>query len=318
MTVVFIDLIMRLLVIEKKVARRYLVNFPDAISDHNTTPGTTGCNGEVRSNDPEHDEQTPLLGRVNSDDSYYRLSSKKSGIAKAIPILPLLKDPRLLVALLISLVQAMLFGAFDATVPMVASEYFNFNSLKAGLLFLPLGILDLFMSPVFGWWVDRYGTKPVAVLSYALLVPVLVLLRVPTPGGLDQVIVYSVLLALCGFALGGIGAPSLVEAGAVVQKYYEVNPDFFGECGPYAQLYGLSNMVFSLGLTVGPELAGELKQLIGYGNMNLVLAIICFVTAILAYMYIGGKPRTLTWTQRRNRKEYASIREDDSDDCDSV
>lgn len=50
-------------------------------------------------------------------------------------------------------------------------------------------------------------------------------------------------------------------------------------------------MVFSAGLTLGPELAGELKQAIGYGNMNLVLAVICAVTAVLCFVYIGGKPR---------------------------
>lgn len=63
------------------------------------------------------------------------------------------------------------------------------------------------------------------------------------------------------------------------------------DLGPYAQLYGLNSMVFSAGLTLGPELAGELKQAIGYGNMNLVLAVICAVTAVLCFVYIGGKPR---------------------------
>ena len=85
-----------------------------------------------------------------------------------------------------------------------------------------------------------------------------------------------------------------MEAGAVVQKYYEVNPEFFGEEGPYAQLYGLNSMVFSAGLTLGPELAGELKEAIGYGNMNAVLAAVCLATSMLCFVYIGGKPKCLS------------------------
>jgi hypothetical protein len=55
----------------------------------------------------------------------------------------------------------------------------------------------------------------------------------------------------------------------------------------------MTNMVFSLGLTIGPELAGELKQVMGYGNMNAVLAGICAVTSVLSWVYIGGRTRVI-------------------------
>jgi hypothetical protein len=85
-----------------------------------------------------------------------------------------------------------------------------------------------------------------------------------------------------------------VEAGAVVEKYYKANPEFFGEEGPYAQLYGLQSMVFSAGLALGPEIAGQLRLAINYGNMNAVLAGICSITAVLCFVYMGGKPRLLS------------------------
>ena len=68
---------------------------------------------------------------------------------------------------------------------------------------------------------------------------------------------------------------------------------FFGENGPYAQLYGLNSCLFNVGLTLGPELAGELKEAIGYGNMNIVLAALCTVVAVLSYLYIGGRPKIM-------------------------
>lgn len=66
-------------------------------------------------------------------------------------------------------------------------------------------------------------------------------------------------MSLYGGLLALIGAPSLVEAGIVSQSYYEANPGFFVEQGPYAQLYGLNSVVFSLGHAVGPALTGGLN-----------------------------------------------------------
>lgn len=291
--VLAIDFLMRAVVIEKKVARRY-----EGQSDNPTHDG-----GETNGHAPEEDEENqadgeeqPLLGKKKEEQQSFKLSPNQPRIAHLIPILPCLADPRLLTALLVAFVQATLLGSFDSTVPTTGQELFNFSSLEAGILFLPLGIADLVLGPLWGWLVDRYGTKPIAVISYSYLVPILVLLRLPHAGGTEQAVLFGGLLALCGVGLAGIGAPSIVEAGDVVQKYYEANPEFFGEDGPYAQLYGLNSMVFSAGLTLGPEIAGEVKQAIGYGNMNIVLAAICAVTAVLCFVYIGGKPKVL---QRR-------------------
>lgn len=286
-----VDFIMRVLIIEKKVARKYEVDDPDSVNDLNTTPSHQQDGHEDE--EQQSGEEQPLLGGRKEDDAAFKLSEDQTKLTKLFPILSCLADPRLLTALLVAFIQALLLGSFDATIPTVSHELFGFDSLYAGILFLPLGASDLVLGPVFGWLVDRFGTKPVAVGTYAYLIPVLILLRLPHSGGDDQVILYGALLALCGVGLAGIGAPSIVEAGAVTQKYYEVNPDIFGDDGPYAQLYGLTNMVFSAGLTLGPLMAGELKQAIGYGNMNLVLAGICAATSLLSFVYIGGKPQML-------------------------
>jgi hypothetical protein len=126
-------------------------------------------------------------------------------------------------------------------------------------------------------------------------------LRIPQPGGQDQQIIYGALLGFCGVGLAGIGAPGMVEAGAVVEKYYKANPEFFGreKGGPYAQLYGLQSMVFSAGLAIGPELAGQLREAIGYGNMNAVLAGLCGVTAVLCFVFLGGRPGVLRGRGRK-------------------
>lgn len=291
--VLAVDLIMRALVIEKKVAKRYSSKTPQHSGGSEIVTGA-GQDAEAGGqSDGEADEEAPLL-RKKQEEQSFKLSKDQPAIARKLKILPCLRDPRLLTAFLVAFVQALLLGAFDATVPTTAQELFGLDSLKAGLLFLPLGIFDLVVGPLAGWFVDRYGTKPGAVLGYTFLIPVLVLLRLPHEGGKDQILLYSGLLALCGIGLAVIGAPSIVEAGSVVKKYHEANPEFFGEQAPYAQLYGLNSMVFSLGLTVGPALAGELKQTLGYGNMNAVLAAVSFATAMLCFVWLGGKPSMLT------------------------
>lgn len=165
--------------------------------------------------------------------------------------------------------------------------------MKAGLLFIALVLPYLILGPVAGWSVDRYGPKPAAVLGFGYLVPMLILLRLVCAGGKTQIIIYCVLLSLCGMGLGVIGSPSIVEASYVVQQYEKTNPDFFGVNGPYAQLYAINSMIFSLGLAVGPLVSGFLRDAIGYGNMNIVVAALCLVTSTLSFIYIGGKPKIL-------------------------
>jgi hypothetical protein len=311
-SILVVDLVMRLLVIEKKVANKYYAEDPNTVSDRTTSQSNGPSNGTPNNNqDTENqatdtsNEEMPLIGGKHPSDEYYKLRprSEYPWLLRKVPILPCLSDPMLLTALLVAMVQALLLGSFDSTIPTVSKQLFDFSSLYSGLLFIPLGVFDLILGPVFGWVVDRYGTKPVAVLSYAFLVPALVCLRIPHQGGTDQIVIYSVILGFCGIGLAGIGAPSIVEAGAIVQKYYDVNPEFFGMQGPYAQLYGLSSMVFSLGLTVGPELSGELRQKVGYGNMNIVLAGICLATSMLSFVFVGGKPQVL---RRKPRREHFS------------
>ncbi|KAK5165253.1 uncharacterized protein LTR77_009351 [Saxophila tyrrhenica] len=299
LAVLMVDFLLRSLVIEKKVAYRYETQDPTSEWTPGTTPDDDDDDTEQQNGTEEDGEQQPLLQKNKAEEAeLYRLPAEKSRIARVAPIIPCLANPALLTSLWLALIQAMLLGSCDATVTTHSRELFGFDSLKAGLMFLPLGLVDLIGSPLAGWIVDRSGTKWVSVITFIYLVPVLVLLRLPHEGGLHQILLYGGLLGLLGIGLSGTGAPGIVEAGSVVEKFHEHNKDFFGQSGPYAQLYGLNSMMFNLGLTIGPELAGELKERIGYGNMNIVLAVICGITAVLCFLFIGGKPR-MPWRKDR-------------------
>ena len=280
---------MRVLVVEKKTAARYDKSLANGASDsrqHST---------ETQAHDDEANEEDALLPKKENEE--FKIPEGQNRAVRSFPILYCLSDPRLLVALLLAFVQATLLATFDATIPTEAEQLFGFDSLHAGLLFIALDVPYLLLGPVAGWAVDKYGTKPAAVLGFGYLVPVLVLLRLPQQGGKTQITLYSALLALCGVGMAVIGSPSIVEASNVVQKYDKANPEFFGEQGPYAQLYGFNSLIFSAGLTLGPVLSGSLRDAIGYGNMNIVVACISGLTATLAFIFVGGKPSCL----RKNR-----------------
>ncbi len=276
---------MRLLLIEKKTAAKY-TNFMNIEEDDVQQQNQQA---EDEGND-QSGEETHLLGE-REEDKEHKIPPDQPKPVRFFPLLYCLSDPRLLVALLLAFVQATLLSTFDATVPTIATSYFGFDSLSSGLLFIALVLPYLVLGPVAGWAVDRYGTKPASVLGFGYLVPVLILLRLTAHGGTSEVVKYCALLAFCGVGLAVISSPSIVEASTVVDMYEKANPGFFGANGPYAQLYGINSMVFSAGLTLGPLVAGGLKDTIGYGNMNAIIAVLCGVTAALSFVFVGGKPR---------------------------
>ncbi|KAI4209148.1 MAG: hypothetical protein LQ351_007900 [Letrouitia transgressa] len=287
-----VDFIMRLLLIEKKAAAQWQ---PPSSSSSSSVDWDNDCQlqseGAVEASEDAREDE-PLLGK-KEDVHSFEIPENRLRWAEGVPILYCFQNPRLQIAQLLAIVQAALLGAFDATVPTEAQELYGFNSLNAGLLFIALVLPYLLLGPVAGWAVDRYGTKLVSVMGFGYLVPVLVLLRWVRSGGTTQIIIYCVFLTLCGVGLGAIGSLSIVESSHVVRLYERANPGLFGANGPYAQLYGVHSMGFSFGFTVGPLIGGSLKDRIGYGNMNIVVAACCAVTTFLCYVYIGGKPKAL-------------------------
>jgi MFS family permease len=275
-----VDFSMRLLVIEVKVAQQYRAAEPSEAPDYGHL--------DPRSSDDEGNHETsPLLEAATAKSQQHVLPKILSTIVRKAPILACFRDLSFLASLLVGFVQGVLLGSLDGTVPIISRHWYGFSSFNAGLMFLPIGMASLSLGPIFGKCVDRYGTKTVAVLLYAYLVPVLVMFQMLRPGDAYNAAGYGALLGFIGAGLAGTGAPSVVEASTIVHKYWEANPDVFEDNGPFAQLYAITNCCFSLGLALGPELAGTLTIAVGYGNMNVVLAVLCALTAVLSFFFLG-------------------------------
>jgi Na+/melibiose symporter-like transporter len=271
-----LDFLMRVLIIEKKTAAQYSDFLPE---------------DQPESDSETASEEDPLLPR-EEDDERFKIKVEPGPLLRTVPLLYCFRNPRLLTAFFLAFIQACIVGIFDATIPTESESLFNFTSLEAGLLYIALDVPYLVLGSAAGWIVDKYGPKPLAVIGFAYFVPALIVLRIPSEQLLpvkENIILYCALLALNGIGLAMISAPSIVEATEVVRRYDKANPGFFGANGPYAQLYGFSSVFFSGGLTVGPLLGGLLRDTIGYGNMNAVLAAISGMTAVLSLFALGGK-----------------------------
>lgn len=271
-----VDVVMRILVLDKKTLAGY-----EAAGMH-----------EAASNAAEAREHEPLLASPSND--AYKIHEQVGSLTRAVPIFYCLREPRFIMAFVMTLVQATFRGIFDATVPIEAQSLFHFSSQTVGLLFITLFVPHLTLSHAVGWSVDKYGTRAVATTGFLLLVPCLAALGLPSQeciAGSAKVVSFCVILALNGIGLCMVSTPAFVEAIRVTQRYEASNPGFFGDYGPYAQLYGFNCLFFSAGLTIGPIVGGVLRDAFGYGVVGILFSAVSGITATLAFAIIGDRSR---------------------------
>lgn len=271
---IFLDIILRTLLVEKKVAKQWTVNDELHVvhlpaPDHSHNHGST----------------VPDLEPVSSPGPLHRH-----------PILTLLSSRRLWSALWCSLVQAVIMSAWDATLPLHVVHLFNFTSLGAGLIFLPLAVPSL-IAPVVGKYVDTHGPRLPAVVGLLSCAPPLILLRLVTHSGIRQIVLLCALLTILGFALMVAVMPFFVEVTNVVATMEKNHPGVFGARGAFAQVYGLYNCAYAGGMLIGPLWGGFIVGKAGWGTMCWSLGLLSAVSVVPAALWTGG------WIFEKKTKE---------------
>lgn len=219
--------------------------------------------------------------------------------ARLPPVIFLLGSRRLLSALFGCVIQATLYTAFDTTLPLFVHHTFTWNSLGAGLIFLPIVIVS-FLGPVVGGLSDRHGPRWYAIAGYVIACPSLILLRLVHENTLGQKVLLCALLAVVGFCLTLVITPMMAEITySVNAKAQRRPPDYFGKNGAYAQAYSLFNMAWATGCMVGPLLAGLVNQGYGWSTTTLILGCISIFTAIPTAIWTGGS----IFKKRRGERE---------------
>lgn len=299
-----VDVALRCLMIEKKVAKRWekieqaredgletaTIETAVDVSSRPTSRNRSTTNDEaVTTNLPENSENkeiaiSPISHPNTNEDSPPPPSKPKR---TAPPVLTLLKSRRLLSALWGTTVISSLMTQFDAVLPIFVKETFSYSSLGAGLIFIPL-IIPSFISPLIGKAIDKHGPRYFAIAGFISFAPFEILLRLITHNSLRQKILLSALLVGIGTSLNLSMPPLMVEISYTVSQKTAKNPNLFGTKGAYAQAYGLFNFAWALGCLIGPIWAGYVKESAGWGTMSLSLAFLSLFTAVPAGIWTGG------------------------------
>ncbi|KAL9113783.1 MAG: hypothetical protein Q9227_002228 [Pyrenula ochraceoflavens] len=288
-----VDVLLRVLMVERKVAERWMDFSQPRCSEANEAAITDTTVASVPAEGPSHEPKE--LPATNPSENPTSDASNHNTRSRVPPVILLLKSPRLVAALFASLITALLTTSFDSTLPLFVKSLFNWTSLGAGLIFLPF-VIPTFLGPIIGALSDRFGPKIPTATGFALAVPFLVCLRFVTHNDIGQKVLLCVLLAGIGFAMSLVFGPTMAEITWVVEAEERRLPSgTLGPRGPYAQAYSLFNIAFAGGTLIGPIFGGMVKTNSGWSAVGWSLAILSFVATIVSLLGVGEPLRKRPW-----------------------
>lgn len=196
-SLIVVDILMRLLMIEKKTAAKYrpLDSVPTQNGFYGTFTNPESSDDEfsdssIPPNKPQNgQENAPLL------DHGVQAHHKKSRVPTIIVLLGI---PRLLAAIYGIFVNVSILAAFDGVLPLYVKKLFHWDSLAAGLIFLCIAIPAL-TGPLVGKLSDKVGPRWIAVAGCTLTAPPLILLRLVVQDSTEHKILLCGLLVCCGW-----------------------------------------------------------------------------------------------------------------------
>lgn len=231
--------------------------------------------------------------------------------SKVPAIFLLLKLPRQLNALFVTVMMGSIFTAFDAVIPLHVKETFDFSPTAAGLIFLTIVVPSLF-GPVAGWLTDRYGPRWFVVVSFFIAMPLFICLRLTDSKTIVSIVVLCILLFFIGLAVTVAMPGAMGEISASVVEFEASQPGIFGERGAFAQAFALFNIAFSLGSVIGPVLGGFVAHEIGWKGLTLVMGMLCLLTSVVTVWYTGGliTKKDLRFWERKDSGSGESVQSD--------
>jgi DHA1 family tetracycline resistance protein-like MFS transporter len=172
----------------------------------------------------------------------------------------------LLVIFLTILVNLVGFGIIIPLLPFYA-EHFGASPLLIGLLFGVYSLCQLVAAPVLGDWSDRYGRRPVLILSLLGTVVSFAMLA----------LAQSVTMLFLARIVDGLSGGNIATARAYVADVTEPQDR--------ARAYGLIGAAFGLGFILGPALSGMLAP-ISYTAPIWMAAALTLAATVMAWLWL--------------------------------
>ncbi|GAD94758.1 MFS transporter [Paecilomyces variotii No. 5] len=281
-----VDIILRLVMIEKKDAQKWL----DAPNLSLSTGGKT-MQRRLSSEEICADAAVAASGPNNTIEAATNepTSPPPKKKTRLPPALTLLKSSRMMVVLFGYLVVSILMTSFDSVLPLFVQATFGWKQTGQGLIFVPL-LVPHVLDPIFGRIIDNYPKSGRYFAAGALLcsVPVYVLLRLVDHDSIRQKILLCALLVLIGAGFAASLCPLFAEVSYLIDAKERESPDIFDGSGAISQGYGLFNGAFAAGSLIGPVWAGLVRNDYGWGTMGWTLGLLAGVASIILFFLLGG------------------------------
>ena len=290
---IVLDLFLRFAMIERKVAKKWLPDLVIAGSGKEVTldekqPVQESGSGRASPSDDLEASEKPFAMESSPPSISSSPTLVQRIVARLPPVVFLFGSRRILAVLWACTMQSSLLTSFDAILPLFVKDTFGWDSIGAGLIFLPI-VLASFIGPVIGKLSDKYGPRWLATSGFILASPFLILLRLVNENTINHKVMLCAFLALIGVGLTLALTPIMAEISyAVDAKAKRRPPGFFGKNGAYAQAYGLFNMAWACGSMIGPLLGGLVNQHQGWPTAVLILGCVSFFTALPTAIWTGG------------------------------
>ena len=284
---VSLDVILRLIMLENKAIDRSAVS--ESQQELALYSGQSN-QGEIMKPSPTAD--STLLPSVDDCvvcQKHPDLRRLETAISRLPNILYLLTSMRMDVALLGICVQAMVFSGYETVLSLYVQEIWSYNSLGAGLIFIPLTI-PAFFAPLLGKVIDRTTPRWALVAGFLGMCPVLILTRLVTHDSIQQKVLMCFLLVLIGVGITATLNPLMAEISYVVEELEKREPERYRTGyggGAYGQGYGLFAFAWSIGNVVGPLMCGLIKDNAGWGTMCWSIGLLSGLTALPCYVWSG-------------------------------
>jgi DHA1 family tetracycline resistance protein-like MFS transporter len=193
----------------------------------------------------------------------------------------------LLIIFLTIFVNLVGFGIIIPLLPFYA-ERFGASPLTIGMLFAVFSLSQLLAAPILGDWSDRFGRRPILVLSLAGTVVSLVMLAMAQ----------TIALLFVARIIDGLSGGNISTARAYVADVTEPKDR--------ARAYGLIGAAFGLGFIVGPALSGILAARVSYTAPIWVAAALTLVATLMAWLWL---PETLHRAQAGTGMPFRNLAE---------
>ncbi|BGO97902.1 hypothetical protein RTBOTA2_001392 [Rhodotorula toruloides] len=273
------DLVLRLAIVEKKTALKWIEK--GVVIPGFSAPNYPAAHDEVL--EPKDVSPAATIPEGAAEKGQLAVSQDFASTGSNLwrTTWRLVQDPRASVAIGIAMLYGVVFGLLDTGMVLYVKDQYGLDEQGAGLIFIAVVVPSFIVSPLAGWFTDRYGSKWPATLGVTMFVATYPLLLIEGPLPL-----FVFFLVLVGVGLSCVVTPTTHDLNVAAAATPGAEP---------AQVFALFNLAFSLGSFIGPICGGQIMHSMstrnGFVTVTSIGTALVALAAPLVLVYTGGRLR---------------------------